>query len=84
MRLTEIVLANFWFAKCASFIKDKSRRSDERFGGLNEFHGDEEQARRIIKAAKSSIGMDTSDDADMQNIIIFTDRMISLALYRKQ
>ena len=37
----------------------------------------------MVKAAKSSMGMDTSEQ-DMLNIIIFTDRMISLALYRKQ
>jgi hypothetical protein len=29
------------------------------------------------------MGMDTSEQ-DMNNIVIFTDRMISLALYRKQ
>jgi nucleolar protein 56 len=51
--------------------------------GLAEIVGDEEQAKAILKAARSSMGMDTSEQ-DMNNIIIFTERMISLALYRKQ
>ena len=37
----------------------------------------------VSQAARSSMGMDTSEQ-DMNNIVIFTDRMISLALYRKQ
>jgi nucleolar protein 56 len=50
---------------------------------LTEIVGDEEVAKAVLKAARSSMGMDTSDQ-DMSNIIIFTERMISLALYRKQ
>lgn len=81
--LREIVSDNFLFARCASFVKDKSRLTDEDVPGLVEILGEEDLARRVVKAAKSSMGMDTSE-ADMQNIIVFTDRMISLALYRKQ
>ena len=51
--------------------------------GLMEILGDETVARAVLKASKTSMGMDTSDN-DMHNIIIFTERMISLALYRKQ
>jgi nucleolar protein 56 len=81
--LRQVVPDNFLFARCASFIKDKSQLTDEQIPGLVEILGDEETAKRVIKAAKSSMGMDTSEQ-DMMNIIIFTDRMISLALYRKQ
>eukprot|EP01031_Cornospumella_fuschlensis_P036401 gene36401-44155_t len=81
--LKEIVPDNFQFARCASFIKDKSRLTEEHIQGLVEIVGDEEVAKRILKAAKTSMGMDTVEN-DMLNIIIFTDRMISLALYRKQ
>lgn len=81
--LKQIVNDNFLFARCAAYIKDKSQLSDEQLEGLVEIVGDEDIAKRIIKAAKSSMGMDTSDQ-DMLNIIIFTERMISLALYRKQ
>jgi nucleolar protein 56 len=81
--LKEIVSDNFMFARCASFIKDKSKFKEEDIPGLVEIVGDEEIAKRVFKATKTSMGMDTSEQ-DMMNIIIFTDRMISLALYRKQ
>ena len=64
-------------------MQDKSQLSEEMLPGLTEIVGDEELAQRVLKAARSSMGMDTSEQ-DMLNIIIFTDRMISLALYRKQ
>lgn len=81
--LREVVSDNFLFARCAAFIKDKSKLSEEMLPGLVEIVGEEEIASRILKAARSSMGMDTSEQ-DMNNIIIFTERMISLALYRKQ
>lgn len=81
--LKELVPDNFLFARCASFIKDKSKLTDEQLAGLTEIVGDEEIAKKIIKASRTSMGMDTVE-TDMLNIIIFTDRMISLALYRKQ
>jgi nucleolar protein 56 len=81
--LKEIVSDNFIFARCASYIKDKSKFTEENLPGLTEIVGDEEIAARVLKAAKMSMGMDTSEQ-DMMNIIVFTDRMISLALYRKQ
>ena len=40
-------------------------------------------AAAILKAARSSMGMDTSEP-DMANILIFAGRMVSLAEYRKQ
>ena len=64
-------------------MKDKSQLTEESLPGLVEIVGEEEVAQRVLRAAKSSMGMDTSEQ-DMLNIIIFTERMISLALYRKQ
>lgn len=81
--LKEVVSDNFIFARCASYIKDKSKLTEEELPGLTEIVGEEDISKRILKAARSSMGMDTSEQ-DMQNIIIFTDRMIALALYRKQ
>jgi len=81
--LKQVVTDNFMFARCASFIKDKSELTDDKLDGLVEIVGDEDVAKKVMKAAKSSMGMDTSE-ADMLNIIIFTDRMISLAQYRNQ
>lgn len=81
--LKEIVTDNFVFARCAAYIKDKANLSEENLPGLEELVGDEAIAQRILKAARASMGMDTSE-TDMMNILIFTERMISLALYRKQ
>lgn len=44
---------------------------------------DENIAKAILKAARSSMGMDTSE-SDMNNIAIFTERIISLAEFRRQ
>jgi nucleolar protein 56 len=81
--LKDIVKDNFLFAKCAAYVKDKSNLSEEHLPGLEEIVGDESIAKAVLKGARSSMGMDTSEQ-DMHNIIIFTERMISLALYRKQ
>jgi nucleolar protein 56 len=81
--LKEIVSDNFLFARCAAYIKDKSKLTEEHLPGLQEIVSEESIALRILKAARSSMGMDTSEQ-DMMNILIFTERMISLALYRKQ
>ncbi len=50
---------------------------------MEEIVGDEAIAAAVLKAARSSMGMDTTD-GDMANILVFTQRMISLAEYRKQ
>lgn len=81
--LKQIVTDNFMFARCASYIKDKSKLTEEMLPGLTEITGEEDVSQKILKAARASMGMDTSEQ-DMLNIIIFTDRMIALALYRKQ
>eukprot|EP00604_Paraphysomonas_vestita_P002524 CAMPEP_0174818618 /NCGR_PEP_ID=MMETSP1107-20130205/1398_1 /TAXON_ID=36770 /ORGANISM="Paraphysomonas vestita, Strain GFlagA" /LENGTH=333 /DNA_ID=CAMNT_0016030733 /DNA_START=535 /DNA_END=1536 /DNA_ORIENTATION=+ len=81
--LKEIVKDNYLYARCAAFIKDKSTLTEDKLAGLEEIVGEEADAKLILKAAKSSMGMDTSPQ-DMLNIHIFTERMISLAQYRKE
>jgi len=81
--LKDIVKDNFLFAQCAALIKDKSNLSEEHLPALEEIVGDEAIAAAVLKASRSSMGMDVSVP-DMLNISIFTERMISLALYRKQ
>lgn len=81
--LKDIVKDNYLYARCAAFIQDKSTLSDDKLPGLEEIVGEEADAKAILKAAKSSMGMDTSSQ-DMNNIHIFTERMISLAQYRKE
>lgn len=59
----------------------KSEKEDK-FSGLVEIVGDEDTAKAIIAAAKTSMGMDCSA-VDMVNIINFTQRMVKLAEFRK-
>jgi len=80
--LKDIVKDNLLFAQCAAFIKDKSQLSEESLEGLTAVTGDEAVSAAILKASRSSMGMDVSVP-DMLNISMFTDRMVSLALYRK-
>lgn len=55
----------------------------EKFSGLVEIVGDDELAKSIVAAAKTSMGMECSA-VDMVNIINFTQRMVKLAEFRKQ
>jgi nucleolar protein 56 len=80
--LKDIVKDNLLFAQCAAYIKDKSQLSEESLEGLTAVTGDEAVSAAILKASRSSMGMDVSVP-DMINISMFTDRMVSLALYRK-
>ena len=50
---------------------------------LTEITGDEDKAREILEAAKTSMGQDISP-IDMINIETFARRVISLAEYRLQ
>lgn len=53
----------------------------DKLASLTEIVGDEELARAVIAAAKSSMGVDCSV-VDMVNIVNFTQRMVRLAEYR--
>ena len=63
--------------------QDKSTLNEEKLEGLTEIVEDENLSKAILKAARSSMGMDTSE-SDMHNIVIFTERIISLAEFRRQ
>ena len=47
---------NYIYAKTIKFVKDKSKLTDEALPELIEVVGEEEKAREIIEAAKSSMG----------------------------
>ncbi len=81
--LKNLVKDNFVYARVSAYIQDKAKFTEDKIAGLTEVVEDEALAQQIYKAAKISMGMETSEQ-DMANIIIFTERMISLALYRKQ
>jgi nucleolar protein 56 len=94
--LKEIVKDNIMFARAAAFIQDKNslftastsgedteEDKNSKLEGLTEIVGDDETAKAVVSAARTSMGMDCSQ-VDMLNIVNFTTRMVKLAEYRKQ
>lgn len=94
--LKDIVKDNIMYARAAAFIGDKatlvslsaeagegSGEKNEKLTGLTEILGDEDMAKQVVAATKTSMGMDCSE-VDMLNIVNFTSRMVSLAAFRKQ
>ena len=52
------------------------------YAALEEITGDEDKAREILEAARSSMGQDISP-IDLVNIETFAQRVIALAEYRR-
>ena len=80
--LVKVVNDNYMYARIALFVKDKSTLTSDGLKGLKEITGDEDKAKEVIEAAKSSMGQDISP-VDLVNIEAFAKRVISLAEYRK-
>jgi len=92
--LKDVVKDNIMFARAAAYIQDKKTictnaskdddddEKEDKLPGLVEIVGDEETAKAIQAAAKTSMGMECSA-IDMVNIINFTQRMVKLAEFRK-
>ncbi|CAJ1953640.1 unnamed protein product [Cylindrotheca closterium] len=86
--LKDIVKDNIMFARAAAYIQDKGsicasgEGVEDKMPGLIEICGDEEIAKAVVAAAKTSMGMDCSP-LDMVNIVNFTQRMVKLAEFRK-
>jgi len=56
---------------------------EDKLPGLIEILGEEDVAKAVVAAAKTSMGMDCSP-VDMINIVNFTERMVKLAEYRRK
>lgn len=81
--LIKIVSENYRYAKVALFVQDKKSLTDDRLHDLAALVDDDEGvARTIIEAAKHSMGQDISE-TDMENVISFAKRVVSLSDYRK-
>lgn len=95
--LKDVVKDNIMFARAAAYIQDKKTictpstgKSDgdddeekaDKLPGLIEIIGDEDTAKAVQAAAKTSMGMECSA-IDMMNIVNFTQRMVKLAEFRK-
>lgn len=81
--LIKIISENFLYAKVALFIGDKKTLSDERLHDLAAVVNDDGLvAQSIIDAAKVSMGQDISE-LDMENVMSFAKRVVSISEYRK-
>ncbi|KAI7841800.1 hypothetical protein COHA_004524 [Chlorella ohadii] len=81
--LVKIVNDNYQYAQLSLLIKDKSTLGDDKLEAIKEVVGEEDTAREIIEAAKTSMGQDISP-IDLINIETFARRVISLAEYRQK
>ncbi|RVX72464.1 Nucleolar protein 56 [Exophiala mesophila] len=81
--LVKIVSDNHKYAKVALFVKDKKTLSEATLHDLAAVvEDDEDIAKSIIEAAKTSMGQEIST-SDMENVTLFAQRVVSLANYRK-
>ncbi|TKA72925.1 Nucleolar protein 56 [Friedmanniomyces simplex] len=81
--LIRIVSENQKYARCALFIGDKKKLSEDSLHDLAKLVDDDESiARAIIEAARVSMGQDISE-TDMENVMMFAKRTVELANYRK-
>ncbi|KAJ9196595.1 hypothetical protein DTO027B5_1560 [Paecilomyces variotii] len=81
--LVKIVSDNQRYAQVALFVKDKTTLTEESLHDLAALVEDDEGvARSIIDAAKHSMGQEISQ-TDMENVISFAERVVSLSKYRK-
>ncbi|KAF2145032.1 uncharacterized protein K452DRAFT_244621 [Aplosporella prunicola CBS 121167] len=81
--LIKIVSDNQKYVQLAIFIGDKTTLSDEKLHDLAAIVDDDEgTAQGIIDAARVSMGRDISE-TDMENVMMFAERALSLSKYRK-
>ena len=81
--LFKIVSDNQRYARVALLVRNKKEISEDKLHDLAAIvDDDEETARSIIDAAKHSMGQEISA-TDMENVVAFAERVVSLAAYRK-
>lgn len=81
--LIKIVTDNIQYARVVGIIKNKSSISEETLPALNEILLDDDMAKDVLDAARSSMGTDISD-VDLININMFSSRVVQLAEYRAE
>jgi len=81
--LVKIVSENQKYSRVALFVKDKSTLTADSLHDLAALVDDDEDiAKSIIEAAKTSMGQEISA-SDMENVTLFAQRVVSLTTYRK-
>jgi nucleolar protein 56 len=82
--LYKIVSDNQRYAQIALFVKDKKNLNDEHLHDIAALvEDDKDVAQSVIDAAKHSMGQEIGE-SDMENVIAFAERVVSLAKYRKE
>lgn len=79
--LVKVVPDNIQYARLVRIIKDKSKLTEDSIPSINTVLLDEDRARDVLDAARSSMGTDVSP-VDLINIELFAARVVSLAEYR--
>lgn len=81
--LIKIISENQRYAQIALFVQDKKNLTDEKLHDLAALVDDDEGvAQSIIDAGKHSMGQEISE-TDMENVVSFAQRVVSLSKYRK-
>eukprot|EP01121_Diplochlamys_sp_Union-15-3_P019536 TRINITY_DN7396_c0_g1_i1.p1 TRINITY_DN7396_c0_g1~~TRINITY_DN7396_c0_g1_i1.p1 ORF type:complete len:351 (-),score=84.53 TRINITY_DN7396_c0_g1_i1:23-1075(-) len=80
--LIKLVSDNVMYARVVKYIQAKETMTKERVPGLTEVVSDENLAKDILEAAKTSMGTEIND-IDLINITRFADRVVELARFRK-
>lgn len=82
--LFKIVNDNYKFAKLANLIGDKNsiEDPDSILDDINKIVDDEEKSQAVVQAMKTSMGTEIAE-VDMENIRLFSERVINLTEYRR-
>lgn len=79
--LVKVIPDNIQYARAVKVIRNKSSISEDDIPRLNDVVLDDNVARDVVDAARSSMGTDVSD-VDLINIEMFATRVVKLAEYR--
>lgn len=79
--LIKVVPDNIQYSRVVGTVKDKSSLSEDSLPQLTEVLKDEDKAKDVLDAARSSMGTDVSP-VDLINIEMFAARIVRLAEYR--
>jgi len=81
--LVKVCNDNIMYARVVQYVKQKNKLTADMLPGLEAITMDEDIAKNIFEAAKTSMGFDISD-IDITNIEMFAAKVSSLADYRKR
>uniref|UniRef100_A0A0N5A9S9 Nucleolar protein 56 n=1 Tax=Syphacia muris TaxID=451379 RepID=A0A0N5A9S9_9BILA len=81
--LYKLLPDQYQYVRCACAIMNRKNVDESTFEKIKEIVEDEDKAKEIIEAAKTSMGMEISE-LDLLNIDRFGNRVASLTEYRQQ